>query len=275
MMHFVNGKPQEVVAVTDRGLLYGHSLFETIAVQARQALLLEQHLQRLEIGCAVLAIPLDCELLRQEINSACAGLALEPLVLRITITMGSGGRGYLNPQAAKPTRILSFSTYPQLPASHWQNGIELGIADIRLAAQPALAGIKHGNRLEQVIGRTQWLADWQEALLLDQQDKVIEGTQSNLFILQGRVLKTPDLSQCGVAGVMRNYLLEQAHRVGVTTAIVSLSVAAVEAADEVFLSNSLIGLWPVSRFCKSRYNNLTISHKLLNILKTDGAIPTF
>jgi 4-amino-4-deoxychorismate lyase len=273
-MHLINGQAGDSVAITDRGLLYGQSVFETIAVSNGKPHLLKQHMQRLQLGCETLAIPFDLSVLQSEIDQVCQLIRQERAVLRVTVTMGSGGRGYANPEQASATRLISVHDYPDLPLQHWQTGILLGTAEIRLAAQPALAGIKHGNRLEQVIARSQWQADWHEALLLDHQERVIEGTQSNLFVVKDEVIYTPDLSQCGVAGVMRNHILALADSNGVASQIVSLSEADLIAADEVFMSNSLVGIWPVQRFRERAFNDFSLSHKLLKILEKNGAIPT-
>jgi 4-amino-4-deoxychorismate lyase len=161
-----------------------------------------------------------------------------------------------------------------VPKENWLDGIHLGMVTIRLAQQPALAGIKHSNRLEQVIARSQWKDGWGEAILLDDMDSVIEGTQSNLFVLKNGMLRTPDLSACGVVGVMRDYILANASRIGVATQIGRLTVADLEAADAILMCNSLIGIWPVKRFYGQEYENFKLSHKLLGLLRDDGVIPT-
>ena len=273
-MHRLNGKATDQISLSDRGLLYGQTLFETIPVCHQQPLLLERHLNRLAKGCKALSIDLDFEQLQIEINEFCQALTANKLVLRITLSMGEGGRGYANPETPHSQRILSIHAFPKHPKTHWREGIKLGVAEIKLACQPALAGIKHGNRLEQVIARSQWHDDWQEALLLDQQDFVIEGTQSNLFVRHGNAVLTPDLSTSGVAGIMREQVLELADNIGVPTKIMSLSLADIEAADEVFLSNSVIGLWPVREFQKQTFSDFSISHQLLELLEENGAIPT-
>jgi len=276
-MHLINGKSASTLSVTDRGLLYGQSVFETIAVFKQKPLLLDQHLDRLERGCRVLSIELSRSKLYDEIEFACANDNVpEPLrVARVTVTAGIGGRGYMNPVMATTSRIISMFDYPDLPVRNWNKGIILGVVDIRLSCQPVLAGIKHSNRLEQVIARSQWLPGWNEALMLNQDNQVIEGTHSNVFIVNHGVIQTPDLSQCGIAGVMRDQILETANSIGVSTEIVPLSLTDVIAADEVFTSNSIVGLWPVRKFQTQRYSNFKISHKILNELRNNGVVPTF
>ncbi len=253
--------------------MYGQNLFETIAVVRGRACLLDAHLDRLVRGCGVLGIPLNVDLLTQEIVEFVKGQ--DKAVLRITVSMGRGGRGYLNPQTPEPSRILSLHNYPAHPVPYWEEGIEIGVVDIRLGHQPALAGIKHGNRLEQVIARSQWHSDWQEALVLDQLGNVVEGTQSNVFMVSGENLFTPSLTLAGVAGVVREYIISQAHKLGLTVKTMSLSIDDIAAADEVFLTNSVIGLWPVRKFNSRIYAEHDISHKLLKLMIKNEVISNY
>ncbi|MEM8501423.1 MAG: aminodeoxychorismate lyase [Pseudomonadota bacterium] len=270
----INGRAADQISIQDRGLLYGQTLFETIAVVDQQPLLLGPHLQRLQSGCDALQIGLDSDLLTKEVTEFCQQQDAEKWVLRVTLSMGVGGRGYKNPDAPEPVRILSRHSYPDHPSELWEQGITLGLVDVRLARQPLLAGIKHGNRLEQIIARSQWQSGWHEALVRDDQDHVIEGTQSNLFIRNGEQISTPDLRNCGVAGVMREQVLQIANKIGASTRIVSLSSADIIAADEVFLSNSLVGVWPVKTFMDRQYDDFNACHKLLKLLQEDGSVPT-
>ena len=277
MTSLVNGITADQISVFDRGLLYGHSVFETLAVQNGTPLMLEEHLQRLAYGCNRLSIGYDSVLLRHEIQQFCDSLTGEERALsglRITLTIGEGGRGYKTPTLTNPNRILTIHPFPDQVLQYREDGIHMGLSDIRLGGQELLAGIKHGNRLEQILARDRWHSDWQEAVLLDTQDNVVEATQSNLFVRHGRALLTPDLKHCGVAGVVRDYVLHNAQKVGVAAQTVSLSVADIQQADEVFVTNSIIGLWPVKRFQDLQLNDFSISRKLLHRMQEHGAIPT-
>lgn len=258
--------------------MYGHSVFETVAVNAGKLLLWDQHLARLLLGAQTLNIPFHNELATLLMADVAQLLASHEQanglnVIRIQLTMGQGGRGYANPESPTPTRIVSLHDYPIQHLQRAKTGVNIGVSDVRLAQQPLLAGIKHGNRLEQVLARSRWHPDWDEALLLDQDQNVIEGTQSNLFVVEQGVLKTPDLSLCGVAGVMRGYVLGLAQTIGVEVQTVRLSLSQVESADEVFLTNSLIGIWPVKRCGKILYNTSEVSSKLLKKIQKNEVIP--
>ena len=137
-----------------------------------------------------------------------------------------------------------------------------------------MAGIKHGNRLEQIIARNQWLPDWQEALLLDTNKHIIEGTQSNVFLVKNKQLITPNLDKAGVAGVMRQCVISEAQKTGLETLKQLVRIEDVEQADEVFLTNSVIGIWPVKQFRETRYNSIQVSTNLLKSIIKNEFIPT-
>jgi len=194
LLVLVNGLVNSQTSALDRGLLYGQSVFETIAVSDNKLCLIELHLARLSLGCERLGIPFHSDQIHSDLERALQWISTNSAVntkavIRITLSMGEGGRGYLNPETSMGNRVVSVHPYPEHPSSHWLNGVTIGVADIRLAHQPALAGLKHGNRLEQVIARSQWQADWHEALLLDLDNKVIEATQSNVFMVKGTIYR--------------------------------------------------------------------------------------
>lgn len=273
---WLNGEADKKISVFDRGLMYGQSVFETISVFARKPLLLDAHLKRLQEGCTALGIPYDAEFLVSEIVIACASLPKQArAVLRINVTMGEGGRGYENPQNPKANRIVSLHEYPDYPSSYWQQGVTIGLVAMRLSEQPLLAGLKHANRLEQTLARSQWHDDWQEALILNENEKVIEATQSNVFVVKDGVIKTPNLSKAGVAGVMRDFILSKVNSLGSKAHITELTMSDIYNADEVFLSNSVIGLWPVSQCLKQHFSDHSMTRKLQTICQDYELIPDF
>lgn len=244
MPSWVDGQPLERLSVRDRGLAYGDGLFETIAVNRGSPTLLARHLARLGEGCARLQIDLDLALVRAELLAFSRELG--DGVAKLIVTRGDGLRGYAPPQPGLPRRILQGSAKPSYPACNAELGVRLFPCVTRLAEQPLLAGMKHLNRLEQVLARAEWQdAEHAEGLLLDTSGRVIEGVYSNLFMLKDGVLLTPDLSRCGVAGVMRAELLAQAADQGLPCHVCDIGLDTLLGADEVFLCNSLYGVWPV------------------------------
>lgn len=245
----INGQPATTVDANDRGLLYGDGVFETLAVRHGRPQCWTAHWQRLRAGCEALAIAApDEELLYQEAVSLCN--SSEQSVLKILVTRGAGGRGYRPSQPpATPTRIVSRHDWPDFPSRARTEGVKVRLCELRLARQPRLAGIKHLNRLEQVLARLEWDdPEIAEGLLRDDQDRLIEGTMSNLFLVRGGDLITPDLRQCGVAGVVRQLIMEDLCGHGYPVHIQPVDEDQLLQADEVFLCNSLFGIWPVRQY---------------------------
>ncbi|MBF7731355.1 aminodeoxychorismate lyase [Pseudomonas sp. N040] len=241
---WINGLPAEHLSVRDRGLAYGDGLFETITVRHGRARLLDRHLQRLIRGCQQLLIPIDEQQLRQEVSAYIALVA--DAVVKLIITRGEGQRGYALPQPQRPLRILTSSPLPAHPAANAEQGVSLFPCATRLAEQPLLAGIKHLNRLEQVLARAEWQdARYAEGLVRDCSGRVIEGVFSNLFMVRDGRLLTPDLSRCGIAGVMRAEIIDRAERLGLVASVRDIGYDELLTADELFICNSLYGIWPV------------------------------
>jgi 4-amino-4-deoxychorismate lyase len=264
----VNGRPQDSVSTLERGLLYGDGLFETIAVRDGRAQRWERHMERLRSGCERLGIvPVAPALLEREVQSLCSGVP--QAVLKIIISRGCGGRGYRPAVAGAPTRIIQLHPWPDDPPHLARDGVAVRCCRLRLGQNPALAGIKHLNRLEQVLARAEWDdAGIPEGLLLDRQDRLIEGTMSNVFLVLGGRLVTPDLSQCGVAGVMRAELLGLAADTGIHTEVRAVPVAELFDAEEAFLCNSIIGIWPVSSVDGHRIASGKVAGRLQQLLQS-------
>ena len=244
MLCWVDGQPAEALSVKDRGLAYGDGLFETIAVNAGQPSLLERHLARLAEGCARLKIPVDVAVVRTQLLAFSQQLGEG--VAKLILTRGDGQRGYAPPQPMRPRLLLQAAARPVYPAEYAERGVRLFPCVTRLAEQPVLAGMKHLNRLEQVMARSEWQdSEHAEGLMLDVSGRVIEGVYSNLLLVSGGALMTADLSRCGVAGVMRAELLSQAAALGIDCQVRDISYAELLAADEVMLCNSVYGVWPV------------------------------
>ncbi|PKM22829.1 MAG: aminodeoxychorismate lyase [Gammaproteobacteria bacterium HGW-Gammaproteobacteria-14] len=231
----------------DRGLGYGDGLFETLRAVAGSVPLLDYHLERLRDGAGRLGITYPKAEIRQALVTA---LAASPNgIIKIILTRGRGGRGYSADPANPPTLLVR--CFPlRVPAAHcYERGLELGLCDVRLAEQPRMAGIKHLNRLEQVMARRQVDANgWDEGLLLDDLGRPLELTAMNLFARFGDCLWTPSLSGAGVAGVMRQYVInELAPALPMTVQVSLRPLSQLRLADEVFACNSVAGILPVRK----------------------------
>ncbi len=246
-MILVNGKQSAQIHVMDRGLHYGDGLFETIAYQKNKLLLWENHWQRLAQGAEILNINLpDKNLLQQELEYAAKDQ--ENMVLKLLITRGIGERGYKLPARANPTRIIISDGWPNYPIKQRQMGVTVHICEMRLSSNKILAGIKHLNRLENVIARSEWVDDAIfEGLMLDQDNYVVEGTMTNFFIIKNNKIFTPPLTNCGIAGIMRQQVIKFFEQIEQSVRYSHIELATLLDADEILLSNSIIGLWPVKK----------------------------
>jgi len=240
----VDGEISDRISAADRGLAYGDGLFESIAVFGGRPRFWQSHMDRLSAGCEQLGLPVTPQaVLLRELKTVSAGLP--NCVVKIIITRGVSRRGYASAKPAGSTRIVSSHDWPQLDGDPVTLGIQARICNLRLGIQPALAGLKHLNRLEQVTARAEWDDPAiGEGILLDREDHVISSVSSNIFlVLSGRLL-TPRLDRCGVRGVMRGVILN-AFRERCEQRRIMLDM--LPEADEVLLCNSVLGVVPVTR----------------------------
>jgi 4-amino-4-deoxychorismate lyase len=252
-MSLVNGECKEHIEIVDRGFQYGDGLFETIEVKKGQPVFLDRHLERLNAGCNRLHIPFpNIEFLTFEARELCKPSSAA--VLKLIITRGSGGRGYRQPDIIQPTRVLSLHPFPDYPITYKEQGITARFCDTRLGLNPALAGLKHLNRLEQILARAEWNNPAiQEGIMMDMNDYVIECTMTNLFYIKNDTLYTPSLAQSGVAGIMRSIIMtfSSEHHLPVIEHAFTKDILL--SADEVFVSNSIIGIWPLNQIANIHY----------------------
>ena len=238
----VNGSPAGTVAVLDRGFTLGDGLFETVAVRAGRARLWHEHGERLTEGCRRLGMPVpDLALLEAELEALRDGE--RDGTARITWTRGTGPRGYAPPAAATPTRVLTW--FPGLPPQP-RRALRLRWCRTRLGENPALAGLKHLGRLEQVLARGEWDdPETDEGLMCSASGDVIECTSSNVFLVREGGLLTPELDRCGVAGVVRRRVLALAAQRALPVTVGRVTGGQVGAADELFVTNASRGIAPV------------------------------
>jgi 4-amino-4-deoxychorismate lyase len=260
---WVDGARTSQVPADDRGLHYGDGLFETVIVRRRVPRFLDAHLARLAQGCARLGIAGDFLAgLRDEIRDIVAD-APDPAVLKILVTRGSATRrGYAPLGDERPRRILSL--WPgSAPSASWADGVELVVANARLADNPGLAGLKHLSRLENVMAtREAEQAGAFDALMLHASGHVISGAMSNVFAWSRGKLRTPRVDRAGVAGILRSVLLREAPALGLVALECELTLAELIHSDEVFITNVRIGVVPVRRVGEHRFPMNAIAQRL-------------
>lgn len=247
---FQDGRRIESMPAGERGMQYGDGLFETIAIRGGEARLWPLHVERLQSSAARLGLPAPAEV---ELDSALKGaltatsLVPESLTAKLLLTAGTGTRGYRRSEPVEPILYVSLHPPRRLDREMYANGIAVTICETRLAIQPALAGIKSLNRLEQVLAARELAAgECFEGLMLDTENNMICGTMSNVFLVRDSQYLTPQLDRSGVAGIMRRHIVELLEANGQHCEKARLSGAALGSADEVFLSNSQFGVVPVA-----------------------------
>jgi len=242
----VNGAPPKASLLLSRALHYGDGVFRTLLRHEGRWLDFDRHYVKLVHDCRLLGLdPPHVGQLEAELDSLGGGRA-QPVVGKIILARSGAGRGYA-PTSRQCERILLRYPAPKFPLANWTEGVAAISSPVRLGAQPLLAGAKHLNRLESMLAARNWPVGVQEALMCDSEGQLVCGTRSNLFWMHEGRLHTPKLSRCGVAGMMRAKVLDAARAHGLTCELVEHPPHALHSASEVFLSNSLIGLWPVRR----------------------------
>lgn len=244
---WVNGVENSQVEPLDRGLAYGDGVFATMQVANKQLLFMDKHFQRVQQGAERLGFRWQPSLNLRHLLQKQANV-MEKGCVKLLLTRGVGGRGYLAPAEPKVTEIVSLHAIPAHYKTWQQQGISLITSDIRLARQPRLAGIKHGNRLEQVLIKSMSMpAGFDDFLVLDAHDLVIESSMANLFLVKGKQVITPVMDQCGVAGVMREQVFHALLGLGFTVISKAIHVSTLPEYEHVFVTNSLLGIVDVTR----------------------------
>ena len=263
-MMWVNGHEQSSIPLTDRGLTLGDGFFTTMQIRHGRPLLWDLHRARLMATAEQLQFaPLDLDGLYQRLLMQLSGVAEG--CAKIILTRGSGARGYGIRDCQQPSEIITLHDYPE-HYRHWQQtGIPLTICQGRLGDTPLLAGLKTLNRLEQVLLKAELEARGElEGLVLDRAENIVEAVTANVFWRQDSVVYTPALPACGVAGVMRAWILRQLQQWGIVCHQVQTGLAALKTADELFLSNALMEVVPVTGIEDVTYQD----HSLARQLKT-------
>lgn len=239
MSTWINGRRGTTLDSRDRGLAYGDGLFETMRVRRGRIRLLDLHIARLTEGCRRLKLEVSAGALERE-AAARASLRADG-VLKLILTRGCGGRGYRPTGRERCTRVLSLHPLPATLAG--AHPVRVRICRTRMGLNPDLAGLKTLNRLESVMARAEWRGErvW-EGLMRDIEGTVVSGTMSNLFLRRGSTLMTPALDRCGIAGVMRRWVLERAQELKLRVWQGRLPLEALHDAEEVFMTNAVVGV---------------------------------
>ena len=244
MLSFVDGQEVDSISVDDRGLAYGDGCFTTALIINSEVVMIAQHLKRLEQQSQQLGLPkFDSSTLEKTIGKISSGIDIG--IVKVIITCGSGGRGYSRLGAEQVKVIVSLHDYPKFYPQWQRHGISVGISEQKLGINPMLAGLKHLNRLEQVMLRVELDKRPEDDLLIsDINDNVVECCSANVFWLKAGQWHTPTIATAGVAGLMRaNILLKQPN-----IQQDNYSLAQLDNIDAMFISNAILGIVPVKIF---------------------------
>ena len=264
-----NGKLTRSVSLEDRGWSLGEALFETLLVQQGNPVWLEEHLARLARGCERLQFDFPARALRDDIHQLLSESRDDRTVLRLCLSGDSlGVRGY-GAVSRTPHRYCQLAALAPPVRQYWDEGIRAFVAKTRLPELVELAGIKHSNRLPHVLARAERKAkDFPEGLMLSASGLVVEGIASNCFIAVNGELKTPLLDRAGVEGIVRQKVIEVLRTQGVTISEARLTLSDIEAADELFFCNSLIGLWPARQLDCLSFSSFSLCQRVQKELES-------
>lgn len=281
----INGVATDYLNINDRAIHYGDGLFETILCSDNKLFYWKQHYQRLQLSSKKLKI--NCpeeQLLLNDINvliaangvSASESSASNNYVVKIIVSRGTGDRGYKISKTIKTNRLVLLSAievdYSSLLSSRLLTG-DLCLCKQQVSINENLAGLKHLNRLENVLARNEWNNNKDkniiDGLMLNANQHLIEGSMSNLFAVKNNQLFTPDLTQSGVKGIMRDEIINIANKMHVKLSIVNMSIDELLVMDELFITNSLIAIKSVNKFIDTQYNEANLTKLIFEkLLKT-------
>ena len=238
----INGKEQSNISIFNRNFQYGDGLFETCVVNNNQILFWEKHLSRLDIGCRKLKIKnIEEEIWLKDIKKALSLTSKKNCVLKLILSRGNSQRGYSYSDDILPVRVVIVSEMKNVQA---KESFSLEYASSGYHSNPNLAGIKHCNRIEQILARSSLKRD--EAIMLDENQNIISVTQGNIYFIFGQSLVTPKLDRCGVIGSRRSLILELAESIELNVEEGNVSMNEAKKADEAFISNSIMGIQSVN-----------------------------
>ena len=264
-LSLINGKFKDSISVYDRGLSYGDGFFETMLWDSfennnKVNIGVEfwlRHLRRIKAGCKLMQINLPSDdkiieernlILKASFKEQKSGL------LKMIITRGVGGRGYKFEKNMTPTTIFLSFPKPKVEKKYIKSGVVVKICKTQLSKNTNLFGYKHLNRLDSVLARSEWEDNKIfEGIFLDSRKNILEGTMTNIFFVHKKTLITPPIIDSGINGVMRQVVLDNAKFFFDKVVIQKINLRDIEKFEQMFLTNSVLKVIPVSRFEKKKF----------------------
>ena len=276
----INGQFTDKISVLDRGLSYGDGFFETmnwkyfLTTKVSKVEFWKRHLLRLKKGCESTLINFPSisliESYRDKILKKSKKQGMSSGVLKIIITRGSGGRGYKFERNMIPNIILLVFPSLQYNEKNYKNGVNLKFCSSNLSINKNIAGFKHLNRLDSVVARSEWTnQNIFEGIITDIDGSVIEGTMTNIFCIKKSKLYTPNISEVGIKGIMRDVILEKFCGYFKQTIEKKITVKFLLESDSVFITNSIIKIVPVKKLEKKKYKIHSAIRDLIKEIKNE------
>ena len=254
----VDGVLESEISIFNRNMQFGDGLFETCVSKGNNILFWQRHLSRLKKGCEKLNIKKIAESVWLEDIKKALSLSLEKnCIIKLILSRGNSLRGYSYSEDIEPVRVVIVS---EIKKFKFKDPFSLEYASSGFHSNPKLAGIKHCNRLEQILARANMEGD--EAIMLDENQNIVSVTQGNIYFIFGNKLLTPKLDRCGVVGSRRSLILELAKSINLEVNEDTISIEQAEKANEVFISNSLIGIQSVSSIGSYYLNNNPLTKEI-------------
>jgi 4-amino-4-deoxychorismate lyase len=263
----INGSFNAAISALDRGFAYGDGVFRTIKVVNGIPEHWPLHYQTLVKDCSALGIVCpSADLLMNDFERLATAEDTKSVV-KVIVTRGEGERGYKPPAITAPNRVMIKSSFPSYPNANSITGVKLHLCETRISHQPKLAGIKHLNRLENVLARMEWQEpNIAEGLMLDNVGHVIECTAANIFARFGKTLVTPKLDLCGVAGITRQQILCHANSLNFKPSVETIQLNQLLEADEVIICNSLFGVWQVVELAEKKWSKQDLDKTIMKAI---------
>ncbi len=278
----INGKFQNTISVLDRGLAYGDGFFETMLWDSygknEEKIGVEfwnRHLKRINKGCKLMKIniPVEKEILNQRnkilLKSKANGI--NSGLLKLIITRGVGGRGYRFEKNMKANLIFLSFEKPQLEFKNYESGVRVRVCKTKLSINDNLSGLKHLNRLDSVLARSEWEDDSFEGIFVDAKKNIIEGTMTNVFFIKKSVLITPKILDSGISGVMRQVVIDKGKRFFDEVIEKKINLNELKKFDQMFLTNSVLKILPVKLFNNYKYSIKKNQTDLMNFFKVQNS----